>query len=233
MPLALLITRAAEDTDELILHCKALGITPLSCPLIRIIPNTPNNIPSCSTFILTSPHGLHDAVVPMIPPNSVFYVVGARAAKCVESLGFNIAAIAESALQLTGILLDTCSGTGPITYLSGEDIAFDMQPLLHSKGITLTRIITYDAVALPALPATAINALESASPPAVFLGSRRMVSLFCERYTGSLQKLTALCLSTAIMQLAKDMGFGQCLYTNHPDIPQLLAHYHATDCAEH
>lgn len=232
MPPALLITRAAEDADELTVHCQALGITPLACPLIRIVPLIPNAIPPCSTFILTSPHGLHDGIVSMIPRNAVFYAVGMRAVTRIESLGFDIAAVAESASQLAHIILDTFSTTANITYLSASDIAFDMQPLLCSKGIELTRIITYDAAALPTLPTFAIDALEGPSPPAVFLGSRRIVSLFCERYTGSLQHLTALCLSESIMQLAKEAGFGRCLHTVYPDIPQLITHYHATDCME-
>lgn len=226
MTRCILITRPEPEARIMAEHCARLGFDSIISPLTHIEPIASAHLPSYDSIILTSPHGLHTGIIPMLSPASIFYVVGGRAADKAVSCGFTVASVFSSVRDLEHTLLHNTQATQRFLYLSGEHITSTL-PIQNA-----TRVITYRAIAASTLNDVAIDALRSANPPVVSFASKRNVAIFSSLTQGmlSLANLEALCLSPAIALAATKEGFSMCFSAAASDMEALLIAYKGADC---
>lgn len=233
MMYTLLITRPEPDASDMAALCVKYALNPIVCPVMQIV-SVPLDapLPQYDGIILTSPHAMSEYVLASLPAGSVFHVVGERCAEKIRLLGFTVATQCTSAAALRDTLMASLPAKHRLLYLSGEHITLDMAHDLALRSIACTRVITYRAVAIPALRAEAITAINARPAPFVFFGSIRAVHLFAELVgdARSIAKLRTLCLSAKIAAAARQLGFADGYYADNPSIPQLLSGFCATDC---
>jgi uroporphyrinogen-III synthase len=219
----ILITRPEPEATDTAVLCTKLGFDSLISPLTSINYLSVSAVPKTKGIILTSPHALHDAIIPLLDASSVFYVVGQRAAHKASACGFTVALVSNTVRELIALLPPAHS----MAYLSGEHITHEFPSSL------VTRIITYQAIATRTLTNKAKLALCSPTPPVVLFASTRNVSIFATLVSSivPLHGLAALCLSPAIADIAKKAGFSSCFTDSAPDMESLLTAYRAADCA--
>lgn len=229
MPRPLLITRPEPDASDTIALCEERGLYALAAPVMHIVPLTPPTLPAYDAIILTSPHALSEHVIDRLQKQSLFHVVGKRAAHKVRAYGHNVATVCENAHELSRHLLATQPAGQTFLYLSGEHISLDMGEQLSLRQITCERVVTYKAPALPRLLPNIVSLLGQEPFPRVFFGSKRAVQIFTQLHP-HVAPLEAACLSRPIAEAATRAGFGRCISVATPSISQLLDEIARTDC---
>ena len=146
----LFITRPKEDALPLAEKLRQAGHETVVSPLLAIIPRAGVAIPPdrFQAICVTSANGVRclqgraDLQVPVL-------AVGAQSATAAKLRGFeqvtarggDVHGLVEY-IRLTLILQD-----GPLLYLSGAETSGDLEGHLTAVGFSVTRLITYDAVA--------------------------------------------------------------------------------------
>jgi uroporphyrinogen-III synthase len=196
-----LIVRPEAEAQQTAAHITAMGFTAIACPVTRIMPCdiSPIDTSAYDALLLTSPHALTESVLGQLPRSIAVYCVGARAAARATEQGFNVVHSAPDAASL-GAFLSTRPPLRAL-YLSAEDISQELP--------ATTRIITYRAEPLEALPEAALEALYAA--PFVLLTSVRSTTLFITLLAAhgvrdALRGMHCLCISPAVAQAAQHAG---------------------------
>src|SRR5690606_23260514 len=94
-----------------------------------------------------------------------------------------------------------------LLYLSGEDIAHDASALLTGQGVTVTRMVAYEAVPTSALTPELRQALMDGAVSQVMFFSARSATLACgllkeEEFTQAPSAIDAYCLSLSVAEAA-------------------------------
>ncbi len=210
--------------------CADYGITPILCPLLKIIPLDAVTLPAYDSILLTSPHGLTDWALSQLTPNSRFHVVGSRAREKVMQHAHHVVTEAENIAVLSATLFTTLEKGHRVMYLSGEHINRDLAEEFAARAIHFSRVITYRAEAATTLTQETTRALGALPLPAIFLGSSRTAQIMASLIDNKekLSALQAVCLSPAIAEVARSLGFGHQFTAPKADVKSLLPAYSQT-----
>jgi len=212
-----LITRPAEDAPSLAEAVRARGHEPLIAPLSIIryeSPDPPPETPSATIF--TSRNAVR-ALAGLDWVNHLHalpaYCVGPATAQAAREAGFtHIIGGGGTGAQLAEHIAHTHKPeTGPLLYLTGNHLAFDMQGALGERGFTVCRRIVYRSDLIPAFSNYVRDALHTGDIDAVMLMSPRAAAHFAAlaRTAGiapQAAQLNYFCLSGAVADALASLG---------------------------
>jgi len=212
-----LITRPAEDATSLAEAVRARGHEPLISPLSVIryeTPAAPGETPSATIF--TS----RNAVRALAGIDGVSkwralpaYCVGAATAQAARKAGFThvIGGGGTGAQLAEHIAYVHAPEAGPLLYLTGDHLAFDMQAALGERGFSVWRCIVYRSDLVAGFSADAHAALQAGDVDAAVLMSPRAASHFAALaqtagLTAQAAQLHFFCLSEAVANALAPLG---------------------------
>ncbi len=138
------------------------------------------------------------------------WVVGETSAKRALEMGFaHVHAGGGSASGMAKKIAAAMTPTaGPLLYLRGADIAFDLTAALTARGFTVEEVIVYEARARESFSPALQERLRSHDLAAATFFSHRTLEIFSHLtgkhgLTGELRTLHAFCLSDAIADHAR------------------------------
>ncbi len=228
-----LITRPAEDADALAEAVRARGHEPVIAPLSVIrheMPAPPPATPAATIFTsrnaVRALQGVHWANdLHPLPA----YCVGAATAQAAREAGFThvIGGGGTGALLAEHIAYVHRADTGPLLYLTGDHLAFDMQAALAARGLGVTRHIVYRSELTPAFAQGVAQAISRGRIDAAILMSPRAATHFARlaRESGIAVPAAGLaffCLSDAVANALGPLGAGTILVASAPSQDALL-----------
>jgi uroporphyrinogen-III synthase len=181
----LLVTRSGADAERQAARLTALGHEPLLHPLLEIdYPRlAPLSLQGVQALILTSRNALRGlnkngalAAAKRLPA----YCVGEGTAGAAREMGFARVFIGEgTAKDLVPLVAQTMRPeNGALLYLTGTDLAFDLEAPLTQLGFTVRRTVIYDAREADAAAASRLAQDLRAGVDGVILMSPRGAALF-------------------------------------------------------
>lgn len=166
---AILLTRPQQDSAILAQWLAEEGRESCICPLTRIEPVAHSLPPEpFDGVLITSRHALLAAEGRREP----CYVVGRRTADLARAQGLLVEEEAQTASELLGHLQPNAG----YLYLSGAHIRDDFS----QSGATITRIVTYQAIAECKLPSQVVHGLKNGSIDSVAFYSPRSAEIFLQ-----------------------------------------------------
>ncbi|WP_157967552.1 uroporphyrinogen-III synthase [Cohaesibacter intestini] len=228
----ILVTRPALDQDQTCKALRALGIEPVSAPVMEA-----QGLQFClseqawQAVVVTSRNGLR-----MLEPAQIaqlrlrpLYCVGAKTESLAHDLGFEtIEMCAPDLAVLTPALVSRLNPAGgPVLYLTGRHRTGSLKAALETAGLRVEQVESYDMVASPTLPEDALTAIRKGGIDGVLLYSQRSSQLFLsiaseQGLEAQLGGLTFYCLSPAIATLIKEAGY-PLVVADAPNEKSLLA----------
>jgi uroporphyrinogen-III synthase len=226
----LLVTRPAEEGERLAGQLRAQGHRPALAPLMEIKP-VPGAVPDLSSvcaILVTSRNGVRALAATMARRDLPVLAVGASTADAARVAGFNPVLSANGDVaSLAALAARTVApDDGILLHAAGRAVAGDLAGMLPAYRIR--RTVLYEAQPLPRLPEAARQFLEAGEPGGVLLYSPRTAALFAalaaaEGLAASAKPLTAFCLSAAVADAARPLGFGRLAIAPEASQAALLA----------
>jgi len=212
-----LVTRPADDAPALAEAVQARGHEPLIAPLSTIrfeTPAAPSETPAATIF--TSRNAVR-ALAGLDWANQLralpAYCVGAATAQAARDAGFtHVIGGGGTGAQLAEYVTYThTSEAGPLLYLTGNHVAFDMQAALGERGFSVRRCIVYRSDLVAGFSAEVRAALQAGDVDAAMLMSPRAASHFAALaqsagITAQAVLLDYLCLSDAVATALASLG---------------------------
>jgi uroporphyrinogen-III synthase len=193
----LIVTRPQSDSEALIPKLKAKGHEALLCPLMEIKQRRDLKLPDAKlqAVCASSANGLEADVDWARLTALPFFAVGPQSGEAARKRGFTQVRVASGGnlFALAAMLEAHLSpNQGAVLYLSGADVSGDLVQMLSATGISVERLIAYDALALqtPELASLIIGA------GGVMLYSPRTARLWIEATRGlKIGTLKHFCIS--------------------------------------
>ena len=143
----ILLTRPLDDSKELILRFKSLGHKVSHLPVI-IVDAIKYNEPNYNEFkgiIFTSANAIKNLNTSRIDKNIQCFCVGSSTEKIAKESGFqNIFCAEGNVSNLREIIIQNFDKkNGPLIYVSGEIISYNLDKDLISEGYSVTRLVNY------------------------------------------------------------------------------------------
>jgi uroporphyrinogen-III synthase len=181
----LLVTRPQPDAERTAAALRQRGHSVVTAPLLRIEPvvDAPIETKNWAAILVTSAnasaamaaHKSKEALrgVPV-------FAVGDRSADAMRAAGFaNVTSAGGAVADLARLVSEQMQPAAPLLYLAGEDRAGDLAADLSAKGFAVQTVVVYRAVAAPALPKEAVDAV-AAGLDGVLHFSRRTAEAYVE-----------------------------------------------------
>ncbi|RIA45401.1 uroporphyrinogen-III synthase [Dichotomicrobium thermohalophilum] len=206
-----LVTRPLDDAKATAEAVRTRGHEPIIAPLSVIryeTPEPPGQRPAAAIFTSRNAvRALRDVEWAKTLHRVPAYCVGAATAEAARQAGFlHVIAGGGTGAQLAEHIAYTHSPeNGPLLYLTGDHLAFDMAAALGARGFTVLRHIVYRSELVTALPEQAERALGAGRVDAVILMSPRTAGHFVDlvKQAGISEqaaRLRFLCLSTRVAE---------------------------------
>jgi uroporphyrinogen-III synthase len=230
----MLVTRPEPDAHETAARLRALGITPVLCPLLSLRPLA-TGLPPPEGFAgvaLTSANALRalaarQALAPYLRLRA--YAVGNRTAEAARQAGFAEVVSAGGDLGDLADLLAHSGISGPVFYPAARDQSGDLAKSLAPFGVMVVTARVYEMAAAEALPAEIVTALAEGSIAAALFYSRRTAETFVRCLAGdplpaaAQRRLGMLCLSEAIAEPLVAARFVRVGLADYPSEEAMMA----------
>jgi uroporphyrinogen-III synthase len=228
-----IVTRPFEDAGPLAEGIRQRGHEPVFAPLSHIRYQTPEPPPGQpGATIFTSKNAIRAlesvewaSTLHGLPA----YCVGAATAEAARQAGFlHVVAGGGTGAQLAAHIAHTHSTeNGPLLYLTGDHLAFDMAAALGARGFKVLRHIVYRSELVTALPEQAERALRAGQVDAIIFMSPRVAAHFVHLaqeagLSEEAARLRFFCLSDQIGAALKPLGAGQIAIARRPAQDALL-----------
>lgn len=217
----LLMTRPRAEAEAFVADLPEdlrARLTPLFCPLMRIVPlGTEVSMAGIAGVIFTSANGVACAGAGRELPA---YCVGPKTARVAQAAGWRVALTCPDAEHLIAALTDLAP-EGPLLHLRGVHSSGDIVGRLSARGIETRALPLYDQV-LELLDDPARAALAGPEPVIVPLFSPRMARHFAEICAGSAPLYLAP-ISAAAAKAVENTGARAIEVAKTPDSPGLVA----------
>lgn len=200
------LTRPTSDSETMARMLAPRGIASVIAPLTEIT-SCPYILPSTTpdAILLTSRHAA--VALPAKWSALPVYCVGEATAQAAQAAGYrHVIAGARDLLSLLPQIAATLSGK-TLFYPSAADIAVDVVSLLAARNVTVTRVITYQAVAADHLPPPVMEPLRQGTlDGAVFFSARtaEIAATLLQRaeFAETAARVDAYCLSLPVAEAA-------------------------------
>lgn len=212
-----LITRPAEDAPALAEAVRARGHEPVIAPLSTIryeAPAQPQESPSATIFTSRNAvRAIEGAPWARALHALPAYCVGAATAQTARETGFiHVVGGGGTGAQLAEhIAYVHAPEAGPLLYLTGDHLAFDMQAALGERGFTVWRHVVYRSDLIAEFSADMRDALHAGDIDAVMLMSPRAAAHFTALarsadIAAQAAQLQFFCLSDAVADALAPLG---------------------------
>jgi uroporphyrinogen-III synthase len=185
--------------------------------------------PDAQAILLTSGNGAKALGRTVTPRDIPVFAVGDRTAREARDQGFtNVEAAeghVEALAELVAARLDPAKG--PVIHISGRDIAGDLEGALSAKAFTYRRHVLYKARAAGAFSEALTTALATDALAGVVFYSARTAATFVmlakrAGLAGPLGRMTAVCLSEAVAEAARQVSWGRIQVSARPEAEGLI-----------
>lgn len=228
-----LITRPAEDAAPLAEAVRARGHEPVIAPLSRIrfeVAEPPPEPPAATIFTSRNAvRALHGAEWASALRALPAYCVGAATAEAARQAGFlHVIAGGGTGTQLGAYIAHVhAPADGPLLYLTGDHLAFDMQDALGPRGFTVWRRIVYRSELVEALSPETVSGIQAGQIEAVMLMSPRAAAHLARLaeeagITEAAARLDYLCLSGQIADALAPLSASRIRIAHTPSQDALL-----------
>lgn len=155
-----LVTRAEPGASRTAARLEALGFEPVLAPTSTIEPlQVAIELNPGESLALTSPNGAMAAGRLLSTREPNVFAVGDATADTARAIGFTQVTSAQGdGAGLASAIAE--AGVDSILHIRGRDQAFDLVSALSTQGIKARSVIAYIAQPAPALPDTALEALD-------------------------------------------------------------------------
>ena len=178
----ILLTRPIDDCKELIIKFKSLGHKVSHLPVISINPidYLEPNYNEFRGIIFTSTNAIKYLNTSKIDKNIQCFCVGSSTEKIAKKSGFqNIFCAEGNVNNLKEIILQNFDKkNGPIIYISGEIISYNLDKDLISEGYSISRLVNYAVKPNQNIREEFIKDLKSSIPNIVFIYSESSARSF-------------------------------------------------------
>jgi len=178
----ILLTRPLDDSEELILRFKSLGHKVSHLPVINvdsIVYNEPN-YNEFKGIIFTSANAIKNLNTSKINKNLKCFCVGSSTEKIAKKSGFqNIFCAEGNVNNLKEIIIQNFDKkNGPLIYISGEIVSYNLDKDLILEGYSITRLVNYKVKPTEEIRGEFIKDLKLLIPDIVFIYSENSARSF-------------------------------------------------------
>ncbi len=230
-----LVTRPEADADGLRQSLEQRGHRVSLAPLLEMKPRILDATAATGTqaTIATSRNALRAlSGQPVLSTlqNRPLFAVGPATGALARDLGF-ISVIEGPAggKELARIIAaNTTPSRGPLLYLAGDQVAFDMSEALQANGYACRKVTAYEMVEASSLPAPVLSDLASSKIDAVILMSPRTAQVFVRLaeaagLTPVARNLKFLCLSNTVAKPMQRLAPPAIAVAKMPNSEEILA----------
>ncbi|MEP7239294.1 MAG: uroporphyrinogen-III synthase [Devosia sp.] len=227
---SMLVTRPEPEASDTAARLAALGIEPVTAPLLRfaVLPTTLPDAAGFAALAVTSANGLRAlaergdlARFAHLPA----YCVGARTAAAARSLGFGevIAGSGDTAALVA--MIAEASPTGPIFYPAARERSGDLGKALARHGLMAITSVVYAMEPAEALPEPARRRLDDGAIAAALFYSRRTAEIFVALADGLARRaeIGILCLAEAVAEPLLAAHFVRVGLADYPSEEAMMA----------
>ena len=228
----LLVTRPAAESEALAVLLAARGHAVTVAPVmeIRPIPGAQVSLESVQALLVTSRNGAEALARATADRRCPVLAVGRASAAACRAAGFADVRSADGDVEALARLVTQRlrPEAGALLHVAGSAVAGDLAGTLSQAGYKVRRAVLYEARPVELLPEAAAAFLKAHAPGGVLFYSPRSTALFgrlcgAAELSAELKLLTALCLSPAVAEAARALGFGGVRIAAGPDQDALLA----------
>lgn len=179
--------------------------------------------------IVTSKHGVQALSVLSELRDMFLLCVGETTAGIASQLGFDRVSVAGGTLDtMIDYILDCYDEESRFLYISGEDVSGDLEGTLAVRGMSVSRVVVYDAIAAESLSDTLVEQLRRGQIDALTFFSVRAANIFLsladkKNIVASLAKIDVFCLSEAIAESVKQCEWRRVYSADKPTLASLLS----------
>lgn len=225
VPARVIVTRAAEQSDELVAALREANLEPVVVPAIRVAPIDPNpalddalaRAPGATRVVVTSANGARAALASLariaIDPRTISWVaVGATTRGVLAARG--IAGVWRPSAPDAGALASELPleiGSS-VVWIRGSLADGDLAEAWRGRGAVVDEVVAYRTVLAPASSAPLLDAALDGPPPAAVLfasGSavEGLLRLAADRRRAAVLALPAVCIGPRTAAAARAAGF--------------------------
>lgn len=235
----ILVTRPHDDGLVLQQQLHDRGINALLAPVLEISFQAPElpALDQIQAVIVTSRNALkaakHLNLIPLLSRKPIL-TVASQTAAFARSLGLNNvqAGPGTAALLAKDIAENRQAGQGPLLFLRGNEVAFNLKSALEQDGFNILERVIYRATPVAAFQADVQQALTRNTVNAVLLMSARSATAFAHlvklhKLENQAGQMDYFCLSPSVkdsLATALPMITQETIYVpGHPKTEELLA----------
>lgn len=227
----LLVTRPPEDAARFVAALRAGGHTAVVAPLLEIaVRATAPDLAGVQALLFTSANGVRAFAANSARRDLPVFAVGDRTAELARETGFrDVRSAAGDVAALAALAAAQAEpAAGALLHVAGSKRAGDLAGALEDAGFAVRRAVLYDARPVAALPEAARRALAQGALDGVGFFSPRTAESFVRlvRAAGlshATEGLTAVCLSPAVAEAARDLTWRDVRVARTPTQEALLA----------
>lgn len=222
----ILLLRPEKQAQSYGQELEELGYAVFKEPILNI-ETVSKDVPDLHVFqaiLITSINALHVLAEAVSDRDMPLYVVGPNTLAAAQRLGFSQIVSgkgrAEDLVGLVGRLRSP--DNGPLLYVRGQDVAFDMRQALEKSGFDVKEHVAYAAIPKAALSETLISAIKDKQIQAIPFFSKRSAEAFFEcaqaaRLTPFLDDIKALCISESVLEYVRSKSGAETYTAETPD----------------
>jgi uroporphyrinogen-III synthase len=230
----ILVTRPQTEAPRTTRKLQAMGHHVTMAPLLSIAIDQPMIATSgVQALVLTSRNAVHAlAAHPQKTPLKQLPVlaVGKSTAAAARDAGFTVAlqGAGGGAELATQIIESIDPHAGTLLHVSGEMVAFDLEPVLKPAGFTVAKAVVYRSEQIDALPAAISVLVRKGALDAVLLMSPRTATAWCNVVAAAglhqeAKRLVHLCLSSGVADALAPLVPAVVMIAVKPNEEEMLA----------
>ena len=228
MGMRILVTRPAEDGEEIAAKLRAMGHAPLLAPLLvpRFAYGPEPDFTGIQAILLTSANGVRALIRRSSRRELPIFAVGPQTTEEAQKAGFHQVRNADGDARALAEATPgwTSPDKGALLHVCGAEAPGTLGDLLAGYGFSVRRAVLYAVDAATELPAQARAALQSRALDAALFFSPRSAKVFCDLAAGApLDGLTAYCISPVTAKALENCGFSSITVAAQPNQAALLA----------
>ena len=220
-----LVTRPDEEGLELANELKTIGIEPLLEPML-IVENLPVDDLSydkTQAYIITSANSIK-ALLKLKPDMKIpLFAVGNASAIVARKSGFKTVYSADGDADDLAKLVDDIlnPSEGDLLYISGKTQSGDLFKKLSSLGFGCSEVVVYETIPRKSLSPATVVAIKSDQVDTILLYSSKTAEVLIKlirksRLVRHCTKITVICLSKGIANVAKSLNWYNVLVSDKP-----------------
>jgi uroporphyrinogen-III synthase len=227
-----LVTRPAEDAQEIAAELAARGHEPIVAPLIevRLVEGPPLDLDLVQAILATSRNGVRALASRTARRDIPILAVGPQTAAMARALGFLTVkdACGDAGALARAVLEWTRPERGPLLHAAGAEHTHGLADDLRAEGYTIRSITLYEAGEVRELPTPARQAIEQRSLGGVLIFSPRSARILATRVreaglAEACNTISAYAISAAAAEPLKALPFLRICWAESPNRQGLLA----------